>query len=155
DGMRLVVADENAGAKLYDLSDLSKPVAEFGSAGAQQALVSPDGKHLAVRFLDGSAEVYSLQDGKLVERFKRDWPVVSLSWLEGTPPRLAFGLGDDTMRLWDADSRVEQRLTAGAKDPGAELRQQWLLRTAIGTPDGLRTITADGRTHRWTLWGKR
>jgi hypothetical protein len=155
DGKRLVVADENAGAKLYDLSDLSKPVAEFGSAGAQQALVSPDGKHVAVRFLDGSAEVHSLQDGKLVERFKRDWPVVSLSWLEGTPPRLAFGLGDDTMRLWDADSRVEQRLTAGAKDPGAELRQQWLLGTAIGTPDGLRTITADGRTHRWTLWGKR
>ncbi len=147
---RLWVADENAGAKLFDLSAPEAPVLELGNAGAQQVAVSPDGRYAAVRFVDGSAELWDVQARTLQQRFARDWPVQSLSWLPGE--QLALGFGDDTLHFWDVARKGEVKLVAREAPETEKLaRQQWSLGTVHREGDTYSTVSADGQLHRWGL----
>jgi WD40 repeat protein/serine/threonine protein kinase len=68
---------------------------------------SPDGKWLATTSLDGSAKIWSADDGQLAKTLTHKSPVISVSFSSDAALVLTT-CGDGTVRLWDLASGKER-----------------------------------------------
>jgi WD40 repeat protein len=104
DGRLLLTPYQGGGARLWDLKDLKKPVAQelrMLTNRIETAAFSPDGACLAVNSrTQGEIEVWRLKDARPVARLGRHSEKVNSIAFDPTGDLILSAGGDKTARLW-------------------------------------------------------
>jgi WD40 repeat protein len=125
DGLQVAVAGEKS-VKVWNVAD-GKPSAAFTTpAEARGIAIAPDKTRLVLAGADKLARIYE-SDGRLVESFAHDGPVLAVAMLDAK--RIVAAAADKTARLWTS-ALVWQKPHAGPA------------RRALFTPKGDQVVSA-------------
>jgi eukaryotic-like serine/threonine-protein kinase len=131
DGRRLVFGRMDGSIVLADLADgREKRLVAKGFGRVGTIAFNPDGSRLAlVRAYSGSIQVLATESGRVVTQIDYPAHVFHVAWNPRWPNLLAAGVEDDTIRIWDLNTRRPTITLEGdsynglmvAFDPGGDL----------------------------------
>jgi WD40 repeat protein len=147
DGKLLAVGNRNDVTRLFEV-ETGKLVHTLPRNMSQELQFSPNGRVLAVSYVDGSVGLWDVANGKLiVERKTTAEEIYTLAWSPAGDVLATAGL-KGKITLWDASKlSILKELEA----------PEWVIRVRF-SPDGSRLFTAGGKSfpavdRKVTIWG--
>ncbi|HEY3418277.1 MAG TPA: hypothetical protein VGM23_15475 [Armatimonadota bacterium] len=132
DSTLLAAGNRNDATTLFQVAT-GKKVLTLPKKMTQELRFSPDGKTLAVAYVDGNIGLWNVADGKLLHMVKSGNEVYTLDWSPKGNLLVTAGL-NSKITLWDPKT-----MTVLKQLPSPE----WVI-SARFSPDGTRLLTAGG-----------